>query len=49
MSDGVRALAHRLTGLPALLRELGLPKETLEFPGLGLLRTEDRLRAWGLL
>lgn len=47
--DGLRALAERLTGLPALLRELGLPEETLEFPGLGLLRTEERLREWGLL
>ncbi len=35
--------------LPALLRRLGLPQETLEFPGLGLLRTEERLRTWGLL
>lgn len=47
--DGLRALAEKLTGLPALLRELGLPQETLEFPGLGLLRTEARLREWGLL
>ncbi len=47
--DGLRALAERLTGLPTLLGALGLPKETLEFPGLGLLRTEARLRAWGLL
>jgi serine/threonine-protein kinase HipA len=45
----LRALAKRLVGLPALLRELGLPKETLEFPALGLLRTEERLQAWGLL
>jgi hypothetical protein len=42
--DGVHALAQQLTGLPALLRELGLPQQTLEFPGLGLLRTEARLR-----
>lgn len=47
--DGLRALAERLTSLPALLGELGLPQETLEFPGLGLLRTEERLRTWGLL
>jgi len=47
--DGLRVLAEKLTGLPALLRELGLPQETLEFPGLGLLRTEARLREWGLL
>lgn len=46
---GLRALAKRLTGLPSLLRELHLPEETLEFPGLGLLRTEARLREWGLL
>ena len=45
----LRALASRLTGLPALLRELHLPQETLEFPAIGLLRTEERLRAWGLL
>lgn len=47
--SGLRALAKRLTGLPALLRQLGLPPETLEFPALGLLRTEERLRDWGLL
>lgn len=47
--DGLRDLAARLTGLPELLRELELPRETLEFPALGLLRTEARLRAWGLL
>ncbi len=47
--SGLRALAKRLTALPALLRELDLPRETLEFPGLGLLRTEARLREWGLL
>ena len=46
---GLRDLAERLTGLPALLRELGLPQETLEFPALGLLHAEARLRAWGLL
>lgn len=46
---GVRALAERLTALPDLLRELGLPRETLEFPPLGLQRTEARLREWGLL
>lgn len=47
--DGLRALAQRLTSLPVLLRELRLPEETLEFPSLGLLRTEARLRDWGLL
>ncbi len=47
--DGVRALADQLTTLPALLRELELPRETLEFPTLGLLNTEARLRDWGLL
>lgn len=46
--SGLRALAERLADLPALLRELGLPKETLEFPGLGLSNTDARLRAWGL-
>ena len=47
--SALRALAKRLVVLPSLLRELGLPKETLEFPALGLLRTEERLREWGLL
>ena len=46
---GLHALAKQLTGLPSLLRALDLPPETLEFPSLGLLRTEERLRAWGLL
>jgi serine/threonine-protein kinase HipA len=46
---GLRVLAEKLTSLPTLLGELGLPRETLEFPGLGLLRTEERLRTWGLL
>jgi hypothetical protein len=46
---GVRELAQRLTTLPSLLRALGLPRETLEFPALGLLHTEARLRDWGLL
>ncbi|MBM4779830.1 MAG: HipA domain-containing protein [Archangiaceae bacterium] len=46
---GLRELAERLVTLPALLRELGLPRETLEFPALGLNQTEARLRTWGLL
>lgn len=46
---GLRELAERLTSLPSLLRELGLPQETLEFSALGLQRTEARLREWGLL
>ena len=46
---GLRELANRLTALPVLLRELGLPRETLDFPGLGLHHTEARLRTWGLL
>lgn len=46
---GLRDLAERLITLPALLRELELPRETLEFPALGLLRTEARLREWALL
>ncbi len=46
---GLRDLAERLVTLPTLLRELGLPRETLEFPALGLNQTEARLRAWGLL
>jgi serine/threonine-protein kinase HipA len=47
--EGLRALASQLVTLPQVLRELGLPREALEFPGLGLLRTEARLREWGLL
>lgn len=46
---GLRDLALRLRTLPQLLRELGLPAETLTFPALDLQRTEARLRAWGLL
>lgn len=46
---GLRELAERLVRLPTMLRELGLPRETLEFPGLGLNQTEARLRTWGLL
>lgn len=47
--DGLRSLAERLEELPSLLRELELPQEALNFPGLGLLQTEARLRTWGLL
>lgn len=47
--DALKALAEQLVSLPELLRELGLPQETLAFPGLGLQRTEARLREWGLL
>jgi serine/threonine-protein kinase HipA len=46
---GLRALAERLVTLPSLLRELGLPRETLDFPALGLNHPETRLTAWGLL
>lgn len=46
---GLGELVERLVTLPALLRELELPRETLEFPALGLNQTEARLRAWGLL
>lgn len=46
---GLRVLAEQLVGLPRLLTELGLPTEVLEFPALGLQRTEARLREWGLL
>jgi serine/threonine-protein kinase HipA len=45
---GLRALAERLATLPSLLRELDLPRETLDFPALGLTRTDARLTAWGL-
>jgi serine/threonine-protein kinase HipA len=48
VGQGVRSLAAQLVELPKLLVELGLPRQTLEFPGLGLERTEARLRAWGL-
>lgn len=47
--EGLRALAQKLVELPRLLRELELPRETLEFPGLGFEQTEARLRQWGLL
>ncbi|MFT3712209.1 MAG: HipA domain-containing protein [Archangium sp.] len=47
--DGLRELGEKLTDLPVLLMKLGLPKETLEFPGLGLQRTDKRLKEWGLL
>lgn len=47
--SGLRALAERLTTLPTLLEELGLPDETLRHPPLGLLRTRERLVEWGLL
>lgn len=34
---------------PKLLLRKDADEETLEFPGIGLLRTEARLRTWGLL
>lgn len=45
----LRVLAERLRDLPDRLRRLGLPRETLDFPPLGLQRTEEKLRRWGLL
>lgn len=44
----LRELAEQLAELPRLLRKLGLPKETMEFPALGLAETAARLRVWGL-
>jgi serine/threonine-protein kinase HipA len=46
---GLQALAEKLRRLPELLGDLGLPDETLNFPGLGLARTEEKLQRWGLL
>jgi serine/threonine-protein kinase HipA len=46
---GVHQLATKLRHLPELLVDLGLPDQTLNFPGLDLRGTEKRLRAWGLL
>lgn len=45
----VGALARRLVDLPDLLREVGVPDETLSFQALGLFQTQARLRTWGLL
>lgn len=45
---GVKSLVERLVALPTLLRDVGVPPETLAFPGLGLDHTAERLRAWGL-
>lgn len=47
--EGLRALAQKLRTLPDLLKTLGLPDETLNFPSIGLTRTEQRLEKWGLL
>lgn len=49
LREGLHDLASRLRKLPQLLADLGLPEETLNFAGLGLLNTEKRLRTWGLL
>lgn len=46
---GLQELAGRLRELPDLLMGLGLPEETLRFPGLGLMSTEQKLRDWTLL
>ncbi|MGV3619833.1 MAG: type II toxin-antitoxin system HipA family toxin [Archangium sp.] len=45
----LRDLSERLVELPRLLRDLGLPRETLEFPAIGLEHTATRLKNWGLL
>lgn len=46
---GLRELSTRLKDLPELLRSLGLPDETLRFPGMALEETERKLRRWTLL
>jgi serine/threonine-protein kinase HipA len=46
---GLRDLARQLRRLPVLLKKLGLPRETLEFPSLGLAQTEEKLQKWTLL
>lgn len=49
LRHGLGQLAERLRDLPDLLAQLGLPEETLDFPGIGLRSTEKKLRAWSLL
>ncbi|MGE6761078.1 type II toxin-antitoxin system HipA family toxin [Corallococcus interemptor] len=49
LREGLHGLALRLRELPELLKDLGLPEETLNFAGLDLRGTEKRLFAWGLL
>lgn len=49
LRDGLRALSERLRTLPELLADLGLPREVLDFPSIGLRNTEQKLRAWTLL
>lgn len=46
---GLREFAIRLPDVPELLMEFGLPEETLRFPSIGLLSTEQKLREWTLL
>ncbi len=45
----VRAFATSLQDLDQRLESLGLPEETLTFPSMGLIHTNDKLRAWDLL
>jgi len=49
LRSGLRALAEQLQHLPQMLAEFGLPDETMNFPAMGLNRTEQKLREWGLL
>lgn len=49
LRESLRDLAERLRDLPARLARLGMPAEALASPRLGLARTEEKLRAWGLL
>jgi serine/threonine-protein kinase HipA len=49
LREGLHDLARRLRELRQLLADLGLPDETLNFPGLDFRGTEKRLRTWGLL
>jgi serine/threonine-protein kinase HipA len=49
LRTGLSELAEKLRDLPDLLAQLGLPEEALDFPGLGLRGTKQRLEKWGLL
>lgn len=49
LREGLRPLVLALRELYPLLESLGLPEETLNFPGLGLRQTAQKLKAWTLL
>jgi serine/threonine-protein kinase HipA len=45
----LQAFAGTLVDLDQRLEALGLPRETLEFAPIGLSRTNEKLRTWGLV